>query len=346
MTWTGALMLTAYIASGNGLVEQPLGQDLADALWIDLLVPTPEQIARVAALGIDVPTLEDMEEIEISNRLYNEGDLSYMTGVFPGQLPDGANAAMPVCFILGPQRLVTVRHHSPRPFETYPMRANKSGAGCGTAERIFIGLCDEVVARLADLSEGVGKVIDQITSAVFSEPRPQPRLTRAQSRSTIGGKPAKTGDGPQYQELLRTIGRQAELMSRVRIGLLSVDRILSHYLATAIERGGRGKLSHLLNSIRRDIQALEVHADFLSSRIGLTVEATMGMISIQQNNTVRILSVVAALFLPPTLIASIYGMNFRIMPELEWAHGYGFALALMLASAVVTFLVLKWRRWF
>ena len=339
-------MLTAYIASGNGLAEQSLGQDLADALWIDLLVPTPEQIARVAALGIDVPTLEDMEEIEISNRLYNEGDLSYMTGVFPGQLPDGTNAAMPVCFILGPQRLVTVRHHSPRPFETYPMRADKSGAGCGTAERIFIGLCDEVVARLADLSESVGKVIDQVTSTVFSEPRPQPRLTRAQSRSTIGGRPARTGDGPHYQELLRTIGRQAELMSRVRLGLLSIDRILSHYLTAAIERGGRGKLSHLLNSIRRDIQALEVHADFLSSRIGLTVDATMGMIGLQQNNTVRILSVVAALFLPPTLIASIYGMNFRIMPELEWTHGYGFALALMLASAVVTFLVLKWRRWF
>ena len=105
------------------------------------------------------------------------------------------------------------------------------------------------------------------------------------------------------------------------------------------------RLRAFAKSLNRDIQALEVHADFLGSRIGMTVDATLGMINLQQNNTVRVLSAVAALFLPPTLIASVYGMNFRIMPELQWTWGYPMALGLMGVSVLAVFGLAKWKGW-
>jgi magnesium transporter len=147
------------------------------------------------------------------------------------------------------------------------------------------------------------------------------------------------------QAALEEIGRQGELLGRVRLSLLTLERALSFFGQTLAGRPESEELKELLKGEMRDIQALSVHGDFLSSRVSLAVDATMGMINLAQNATVRILSVVAALFLPPTLIASIYGMNFRVMPELDWSWGYPGALVLMVASAVATWAFFKWRGW-
>ncbi|WP_199260022.1 magnesium transporter CorA family protein [Paracoccus binzhouensis] len=318
-------MLYSYISQGAGLLPLPEGRGLAEALWIDLYRPLDSQVKAVAALGYEIPTLEDMEEIEISNRLYTDNGTIYMTGVLPGQLPDGTPAAMPVTFIVSPRQLVTVRHHAPRPFETFPPRAERSSSGCGSPARVFLGLVEEIIGRLADISEGVAKVLDATAGRVLT-------MTAA-------------SDAASLQASLVTVGQQAELMSRVRMGLLSMDRILAYHAANAAHQPEDGHIRPHGAALQRDIQALEVHADFLGSRIAMTVDATMGMIGLQQNDRVRILSVVTALFLPPTLIASIYGMNFTHMPELELEWGFPMALGLMVVSAVVTFLVLKWRKW-
>ncbi|CAM3040620.1 magnesium transporter [Paracoccus aminovorans] len=318
-------MLYSYVSQGLGLVPQPQGAVLADAIWIDLYRPLESQVRAVSALGYDVPTLADMEEIEISSRLYTDNGRIYMTAVLPGQLPDGTQVAMPVTFILDQHRLVTVRHHAPRPFETFPPRADRSSSGCGSPARVFLGLIEDIVGRLADLSEGVARALDATAAKV---------LTMSSAR-----------DAGSLQVSLVTVGRQAELMSRVRMGLLSMERILAYHAANSAHQPDSSVLRPLHGALQRDIQALEVHADFLGSRIAMTVDATMGMIGLQQNDRVRILSVVAALFLPPTLIASIYGMNFSHMPELELTWGFPMALGLMVGSAVVTFLVLKWKNW-
>ncbi|WP_323716909.1 magnesium transporter CorA family protein [Paracoccus aminovorans] len=318
-------MLYSYVSQGSGLVPQPQGAVLADAIWIDLYRPLESQVRAVTALGYDVPTLADMEEIEISSRLYTDNGRIYMTAVLPGQLPDGTQVAMPVTFILDQHRLVTVRHHAPRPFETFPPRADRSSSGCGSPARVFLGLIEDIVGRLADLSEGVARALDATAAKV---------LTMSSAR-----------DASSLQVSLVTVGQQAELMSRVRMGLLSMDRILAYHAANSAHQPDSSGLRPLHGALQRDIQALEVHADFLGSRIAMTVDATMGMIGLQQNDRVRILSVVAALFLPPTLIASIYGMNFSHMPELELTWGFPMALGLMVGSAVVTFLVLKWKNW-
>ena len=286
---------------------------------------TEAEVAAVRALGIDVPTIEDMEEIEISNRLYREDGIDYMTAVLPGKTTAGEQIAAPVTFILTPSQVVTVRHHAPRPFETYGMRADKVGPGCATPDLIFISLMEEIIGRLADLLEGSGKGLDAVAREVYAEGE------RARAMS--------------LQTALQRIGRGGEAISRVRLALMTIERMVSYFGQTLVE-GHRGHGSqHLVKGLMRDVHALEVHADFLSSRVQLATDATLGMINLSQNQTIKIVSVVAVVFLPPTVIASAYGMNFANMPELDWRYGYPMAIGLMIASAVGTFLFFKWRRW-
>ena len=318
-------MMFAYRPRAGRLFPLDSGQPLQDAVWIDLYRPMPGQIAAVTALGVPVPTLADMEEIEISNRLYRENGLEVMTVVLPGLSETRAPGSGPVTFLLGPDRLVTLRHHAPRPFETYPDRADRSGPGCDRPDRIFLGLIEEVIGRLADLLEGVGRGLDAVAGSVY---RPAPGANRAE----------------MLQQALERAGQEGELLSRLRLALLTLERAVSFFGQGLAERGD-ATLRPVVKGLMRDLQALEVHADFLGQRVALATDATLGMINLAQNATVRIVSVVAALFLPPTLIASIYGMNFAVMPELTQAWGYPAALGLMLASAIGTFLVFRWKRW-
>ncbi|PTE21461.1 magnesium transporter [Cereibacter changlensis JA139] len=316
-------MLYAYQTSGDRLIRRGPTEPLAEALWIDLYRPQPPQIAAVAALGIAVPTLADMEEIEISNRLYRENGLDYMTVVIPGQDLAKQQISGPVTFILAPGRLITVRHHAPRPFETYAERADRTGPGCATADQIFLGLIEEITGRLADLLEGSGRSLDEVSRSIF----------RSQGQNIP----------PQLlQGALEKVGRQGELLGNIQLALLTLERALSFYGQT--ERSGAA-LRPVVKSQTRDIAAMEVHADFLSQRVALVTDATLGMINLTQNATVRIVSVVAVLFLPPTLVASVYGMNFAHMPELSQSWGYPAALILMVASAAATYLWFRWKNW-
>lgn len=321
-------MLHAYVAGKRGLMrvdqDTPMapGPQISDALWVDLYRPLDSQIAAVEALGVEVPTLADMEEIEISNRLYRDDGIDYMTVVVPGQTPEGRHVSGPVTFILGPKRLITVRHHTPRSFETFPDRADRATAGCSTPDRIFLGLIDEIVARQADLLEGIGRALDAVSARVLGN---------------------VTQD--ELQHALGEVGRQGELLGRIRLALLTLERTLSFYDQTLVAGTGTKELHGVVKSQIRDIGSLSEHGDFLSSRVSLTVDATLGMINLAQNQTVRIVSVVAALFMPPTLIASMYGMNFNNMPELNQPWGYPMAVALMVGSAVGTWAFFKWKNW-
>lgn len=318
-------MIFAYSVGPRGLQRLGQGADLSEAVWIDLYRPLDSQSKAVEALGVEVPTLADMEEIEISNRIYREDGVDYMTVVLPGLSTTKTSISGPVAFVLTPRRLVTVRHHAPRPFETFPERADKAAAGWHTPERVFLGLVEDIVSRFADLLEGSGRALDTVSGTVFA-----------------GG---QTQSPETLQSALRESGLQGELIGRVRIGIMTLERALSFFAQTLPERADTEALKSVVKSETRDLQSLTVHADFLSARVGLAVDATLGMINLAQNSTVRIVSVVAALFMPPTMVASIYGMNFHVMPELDQPWGYPAALMLMAASAGVTFLFFKWKKW-
>lgn len=315
-------MLSAYTVEGQKLVG--LGSVTA-AVWIDLFQPSPEDIAAVAAFGVDVPSLNEMEEIEISNRLYREGGTEYLTVFLPGQDEVGEQVMGPVCFVLTDSVLLTIRHHHPRPFETFPERAGKSVAGTGSSARVFLGLVEEVIGRLADHLETAGRGLDEVARQIY---QPKEKAVPA-----------------SYFKALVKLGSEGERISRVRLALLTLGRALTYVEGSLAQRVGSEGLQPIIKGQSHDVAAMEVHADFLSSRLGLASDATLGMINLEQNITVRIVSVVAALFLPPTLIASIYGMNFQAMPELTQAYGYPLALVAMLGSAVLTWAYFKWRGW-
>ena len=297
------------------------------ALWIDLAKPEADEVAIVAPFVPEIPTLEDLEEIEISARLYREGGFDIMTILVPGLNREDKITPIngPVAFLLGQGRLVSVRYHIPRPFETYPARASKLGLGCATPERIFLGLCEEIIGRIADLMEGAGRELDKITRQLFV--------------------PKAAPSAAFLQEALETAGRQSDMVANCRLSLLTLDRALGFFRVGLEDRGQAEPMKATIIGLSRDVQALEVHGDYLTARVAQVTDATLGMINLAQNTTVRIVSVVAVLFLPPTLIASVYGMNFRLMPELDYVWGYPAALALMVASALLTFGIFKWKKW-
>lgn len=318
-------MLYAYTNRAGRLTRLAPDARLAEAIWIDLCTPLPEEVAAVEALGIALPTLDEMEEIEISSRLYREDDKDYMTVVLPGLTEDEAAVLAPVTFIVCAKRLITVRYHTPRPFETFANRIGQEAFETVSVAGTFLALADEIIARFADILETIGQALDALSARVFSE---------GSERETA-----------LLRAALQTIGRQGERLGRVRLGLLTMERALSFFGQSLKSRPEGADHIETIHALQGDIAALGVHADFVSSRISLIDDATLGHINLAQNATVRIFSVVAVLFMPPTLVASIYGMNFRAMPELAQPWGYPAALGLMVASAAFTYLFFKWKRW-
>jgi magnesium transporter len=317
-------MLFAYRPVEGKLEEAAL----AEAMWIDVLRPDAAEAAALAPFVTELPTAEDMAEIEISARLYREEATDVMTVMVPGIDREDQQTPIigPAAFLLSAERLVTVRYHATRPFETFVGHAQKTALGCGTPERIFLGLFEELIGRIADLLEGAGQSLDEVTRKVLN-----------------GGTAGP--DAELLQIALETAGRQSVMVGHCRLSLLSLERALGFFLMSMAEKGASKTLSAAVKGLTRDVQSLEVHVDYLSNRVSQTFDATLGMINLAQNTTVRIVSVVAVLFLPPTLIASVYGMNFHVMPELDWRLGYPLALVLMVASAAGCFAFFKWKKW-
>ncbi len=297
-------------------------------VWLDLLAPTDEEEKNVEDwLGIDVPNRKDMEEIEVSSRLYSEDGAHFMTTTLPAQSEKDQPEMGPVTFILSPGKpLVTVRFHEPRAFQTFPQRAEKSALGCATGEAVLINLLDAVVERLADILERAGREVQELSKGIF-----HPSEKKASSRDR------------SFQIILRRIGGKEDLLANLQESLLTMQRLATFF--SAVSAKNSKELRAHIKTLSRDVEALSVHASSLSHKINFLLDATLGMISIEQSAIIKIFSVVAVVFLPPTLVASIYGMNFEFMPELQWTYGYPLALVVMVLSAVLPFWYFKGRGW-
>lgn len=322
-------MIQGFSAENDRLRRVDIAGILPDRLvWVDLSSPSAEEEALIERLlDIDVPTREDMEEIEISSRLYYEDGAAFMTATVPAQTDSPTPEMAPVTFVLAGERLITVRYHEPRPFRTFPMRAEKTAMPCGNGEAVLIALLEAIVDRLADILERAGRDIDKLSRGIFKQ---------------SAGKPAKSRD---FQDVLEQIGREGDLTSNIRDSLVTLDRLVGFLAQVTASRKGDKDLRVRVKTLARDIRSLTDHSGFLSQKITFLLDATLGMINIEQNAIIKIFSVVAVIFLPPTLVASIYGMNFEVMPELSWPFGYPFALLLMVGSAILPFLFFKRRGW-
>jgi magnesium transporter len=326
-------MITAYGVT-EGRIE-PIGGSEAIAegsaeriVWIDLIEPTAEEDALIERLlGIDIPNREDMEEIEVSSRLYSENGAVFMTVLLPANTETERHAIKPVAFILNGTRLVTVRYHQPRAFDTFAARAQKVDLGCMSGLTVLTALLDAVIDRIADILERAAQDVEAISREVFAE------------------KTTKLRRSKDFHAILRGIGRKADLVSGIRDSLATLQRMLG-FLGHVTARDKTDKEARAVTkTLVRDTTSLIDHAQFLSQKITFLLDATLGMISIEQNGIIKIFSVAAVIFLPPTLVASIYGMNFEHMPELQWLWGYPYAIGLMIVSAIVPYLFFKNRGW-
>ena len=322
-------MIRGYCNQDGRLIEvQPSAHTLGDLVWIDLVQPTVEEEAELERqLGIGIPTRDEMEEIEISSRLYIEDGAIFMTAILPARADDDEPDMQPVSFVLSGDQLITVRYHEPRAFQTFPLRATKVDLGCDTGDGVLVALLEAIVDRLADILERAGRDVDQLSRQIF--------------RRRSGQK----SEARDFKATLETIGRKGDLTSNIRDSLVTLDR-LAGFLSQQTGGNDDPKGHRIrIKTLTRDIRSIADHAGFLSQKITFLLDATLGMIGIEQNAIIKIFSVAAVVFLPPTLIASIYGMNFEHMPELEWLLGYPSAIGLMVLSAILPFLFFKRQGW-
>lgn len=314
------------------------------AVWIDLLQPTPEEEQTLeAALGIDIPTREEMQAIELSSRLYEENGILFMTGTVLTQADTSTPQSSAVTFILSGEKLVTLRYEDPVPFQTFRKQREANLQRCQTNTQFLGGIVDAIVERVADILEGVGTKLDAISVKVF-EPVVPPPLSKSSLKRSARGQ-ARRERQRDFVEILRRIGAVSDLVSRARESLVSFTRLIAFYREVRKENiVTRESLAHL-KTITGDLGSLSDHATFLASKVSFLLDATLGMINNEQNAIIKIISVAAVVFLPPTLVAGIYGMNFEHIPELKWLHGYPFAVGLMVISAVLPYLLFKRRGW-
>ena len=330
-------MISAYAVTDGKL--RPLDALLAEkerAVWIDLLRPTREEEQAVeAAFGVEAPTREEMQEIEISSRLYVEDDTAYMTAFILSHTDDDDVIIAPITFVLAERKLLTIRYDDPRVFTTFATRSQKAATGCNSAETVLAGLLETIVSRVADILERVALDVDALSHEVFA-PASSPA---AQSRD--------------FQRVIVELGRKGDLASKIRDSLVSLERLFGFAMLQLDQRADprfNDKKSDRetrarLRTLFRDAHSLTEHVSYVSQKITFLLDATLGMINIEQNAIIKTFSVVAVAFLPPTLIASIYGMNFKFIPELGWPFGYAFAIVLMILSAILPLFYFKKKGW-
>ena len=306
----------------NGAQVEP------DGVWIDLL--NPGEVERDEAervCGLRLPSREALSEVESSSRHYVEGEATYLSAALLRTVgADGRPELTPVGFILTPTRLVTIRYTPLKAFDSAAKRLAEHPPG--SPLEAFTVLVDEIVDRKADVLEETGAQLERLSQQTFAELAPRQR----RRASAI------------MRETLTEVGQAGNALSKARSSLLTLGRIVSYIIDDS--RYGDRDLRRRLQSAKEDIASLTGYSETLSNKVAFLLDAVLGFINIDQNEVIKVLTVVSVVGVPPTLVASMYGMNFKNMPELEWHYGYPYALALIVLSAVAPLVIFKLRGWF
>lgn len=323
-------MLTMYDIKGNALSQcQGTGAVGPETVWFDLLNPSSEEDAFVEKqLGISIPTRAKSREIEASNRLYQENGAHFMTAFILYNIDALMPSTSTVTFILTGNRLVTVRYSEPKAFPLFLTRVEKGDLPCHSAPAILIGLIELIIHRAADLIERIQDEVEKTAHAVFE---------------IKGGQQTR---GRRLELMLKAAGKEGDITSRAQESAFSLERVLTYLSRVVKDRHDEPQILQRIETAHRDVHSLSEHMRFLTERIAFLLDATLGMINIEQNGIIKIFSVASVALMPPTLIASIYGMNFKHMPELEWLTGYPMAIVLMIISAVLPFTYFRRKGWF
>src|SRR5271165_2597954 len=304
---------------------------LSGAAWIDLLDPSDADRAIVEqATGLRLRSRANLSAIENSSRLYAEGETLYLSMPLAIGKPRGETSTEPLGFVLTPERLVTIRFNPLPAFDAYMEQPTRSAAGPLGSSHVFIELIEHLVDSMADTLELIRDELDAISRRIF---QPDPATNDGPSR-----------DSAVLRESLQTVGRCGDLVSRVRDTLLGISRIVQ-YVGPAAAQWITPELRQRLKTLRADVASLSDYDAHLGSKVQLLLDAILGLITIAQSNIIKVMTVVGVIGVPPTLIASIYGMNFEAMPELKWHYAYPVVMLVIIASALLPLMWFKRRGW-
>ena len=297
--------------------------------WIDLVNATPEEIKVVeAALGIELPTREEMKEIESTSRFYCEQGARFMTTPLLVSTDSDSPQSTEIGFVLVRGILLTLRDSDPLSFRQTATWVSRRPAV--NRDQIFITLLEAIIDRQADLLERISKETEELSQRIFT------RVLRAKESEN------------NLREAIFRLGRSGDLIARERECIVALSRLVQYAGHEDFDDDSPEKMTPLfprLKPLLRDLQSLSDFAGFLSNKVSFMLDATLGLINIEQNSIVKIFTVAAVIFLPPTLVASLYGMNFDFMPELRWKLGYPFSLMLMAISVLIPFWYCRRKGW-
>jgi magnesium transporter len=324
-------MLRAYGPNCDGSIIDPRLQKVPEsATWIDLEEPTEEEEQLVErCIRVDVPTQAEMAEIEPSSRLYEKNGALYMTVSVLRGVDEHHPTTSPIGFVLAGNRLVTIRYVTPKPIRSFENHARRDAELVRDGPTAMTRLLDAMIDRLADELEAVSLRMEELNQKIFQADQQERRI------------PVQ-----RLTALLTSIGRVQTLLTKIRYSAVTTLRMLSFLGGSTWIAGDEHKeVRHQLASMATDVTSLSEHASYLIDSLQFLLDASLGLISIEQNAAMKLFSWTAVVFLPPTLIAGIFGMNFHYMPELSWRFGFPLSLALMFACAVGPYLYFKKRGW-
>ncbi len=319
-------MINVFVLQNGRLSQIPIESrdDLVNVtpVWVDLTDPSDEERDWVSSIfGVMLPEEDEVKDIEASARYYeaDNGDL-HLRSDFLLEEDEGESRVVTVAFILARNMLFSMHNDDLPVFRLVRMRARSRPGSIGDFKDVLLDLYSTDVEYSADALEGIYQNLEEVSRSVLQK--------------DISDQDAAAS--------LNAMAREEDLNGRIRRNMMDTRRAVSFMM--------RGRLLSPdqfddARQILRDIESLDGHTAFLFDKINFLMDATVGFININQNKIIKIFSVASVVFLPPTLIASIYGMNFRILPELNWSFGYPFAMLLMVASAITPFWYFRKRGW-
>lgn len=324
-------MIFAYFKENNAvhLTELHIGQPIqSNIIWLDMKSPEEAELDFIEQnFNITLPTKTEVWKNHVLNRLYVEDGISYMTAALIRKVDSPHPETTAITFILSPNFMLTVRETEPTSFRNFSERLMKHPRDFCSSNHMLLGLMEEIISRVAYNSELVVDTLDELSHSIFGE-----EITSDKSKSA----------SQKMKVALKKLGAAADLNSKINESVHSIQRLLVFFKQIVSQD------VHVDNNIDvliADANALTIQSGFLSDKLTFQLDTLLGLINVEQNLIIKMFSVVAVFFLPPTLVSSIYGMNFEFMPELQWHLGYPIALGIMLFSILVPYFYFKKRGW-
>ncbi|RXE85965.1 magnesium/cobalt transporter CorA [Pseudoalteromonas sp. A757] len=314
-----------FFSIENGVISEmepsadtPIEIAIKNAHWIDTINPTEEErVALANTLNITLPGADDVEEIEASSRCFIDSEGLHVHALFMSP-NDGRFNTVTVACLLQKNCLLTIRDDELADFRLLRLRARKGQVACDNPKQLLVTLFDQKVENHADMLEDMHHQLEKLSAYVLEE------------------------EDSDLEEAVSRISRLEDANGKVRLCLMDTQRNISFLMRHV---GVQSEERETLREVTRDIETLMSHCAFLFDKVNFLMDSTQGFINIEQNQIIKTFSIASVVFLPPTVVASVYGMNFNNMPELNWAWGYPFAIAIMLLSGFAPYLFFKHKGW-